>query len=376
MKKKTGKEATINTAKTQRTADSSKPTIGIFEKAMDENAVILKGIVSDGLNPKANATVRIESAGKTIETTTNEAGAYAVYSGLAEGKVKVTIVVEDSEDIVQEFTLVKGTITNGDIKVALVPMPDEFANEAFDESFDDGTSDVFKFDKGAQITDGKLLLTKSMGNATAAVSYFSDEIAANSGVDFSFDWNAKDGGNKMGLEFRDSYGRLLFAVCSAPSKSELRTSTTGDAVDDSKAASASEPSWSAVKMSNDKTYTFRVHADFTAKTVSWQLKEKDGDVLAQKLNVPTDAVNLSKMNICSWWDSKPQYVDNFRMTVKDSETKMPLKDKKLYAFGDSIVAGHKYDKASFVNFVSSKEGMDLSKYAVNGATIMDIKSEK
>lgn len=232
---KTGKEATINTAKTQRTADSSKPTIGIFEKAMDENAVILKGIVSDGLNPKANATVRIESAGKTIETTTNEAGAYAVYSGLAEGKVKVTIVVEDSEDIVQEFTLVKGTITNGDIKVALVPMPDEFANEAFDESFDDGTSDVFKFDKGAQITDGKLLLTKSMGNATAAVSYFSDEIAANSGVDFSFDWNAKDGGNKMGLEFRDSYGRLLFAVCSAPSKSELRTSTTGDAVDDSKA---------------------------------------------------------------------------------------------------------------------------------------------
>lgn len=78
-------------------------------------------------------------------------------------------------------------------------------------------------------------------------------------------------------------------------------------------------------MSNDKTYTFRVHADFTAKTVSWQLKEKDGDVLAQKLNVPTDAVNLSKMNICSWWDSKPQYVDNFRMTVKDSETKMPLK---------------------------------------------------
>ena len=35
---KTGEEATINTAKTQRTADSSKPTIGIFEKAMDENA--------------------------------------------------------------------------------------------------------------------------------------------------------------------------------------------------------------------------------------------------------------------------------------------------------------------------------------------------
>lgn len=47
------------------------------------------------------------------------------------------------------------------------------------------------------------------------------------------------------------------------------------------------------------------------------------------------------MNICSWWDSKIQYVDNFKMTVKDSKIKLQLKDKKLYAFGDSIVAGHK-----------------------------------
>lgn len=61
---------------------------------------------------------------------------------------------------------------------------------------------------------------------------------------------------------------------------------------------------------------------------------------------------------------KIQYVDNFKMTVKDSKIKLQLKDKKLYAFGDSIVAGHKYEKASFINFVSSKEGMDLSKYAV------------
>ena len=48
-------------------------------------------------------------------------------------------------------------------------------------------------------------------------------------------------------------------------------------------------------MSTDKTYTFRVHADFEAKTVSFQLKEKDGDVLVQQLNIPTDAVNLAKM---------------------------------------------------------------------------------
>ena len=42
------------------------------------------------------------------------------------------------------------------------------------------------------------------------------------------------------------------------------------------------------------------------------------------------------------------------------------------AFGDSIVAGHKYTAASFVNFVAEKEGMTvLQKNAVNGATIMD-----
>ncbi len=105
-------------------------------------------------------------------------------------------------------------------------------------------------------------------------------------------------------------------------------------------------------MSTDKTYTFRVHADFEEKSVSWQLKEKDGDVLAQQLDVPTDAENLTKMNACSWWDSKPQYIDNFRMTAKEKEVKLPLKDKTVYAFGDSIVAGHQYQKGSFADFTA------------------------
>lgn len=249
-------------------------------------------------------------------------------------------------------------------------MPDEYAYEIFNENFDDGTSENFAFNWGSQITDGKLILTKDMGKATAAVSYFNPVIAAQKGVDFSFDYKA-DPANKMGLEFRDSYGRLLFAVCAAPQKSELRTSTAGEAVDDDKAASAAEPMWSPVKMSADKTYTFRIHADFEAKTVGFQLKEKDGDVLAQQLNIPTDAVNLAKMNACSWWDSKPQYIDNFRLTALEETVELPLDGKTIYTFGDSIVAGHQYQKAGFAEFIAAAEGMEIQKFAVNGATIMD-----
>lgn len=91
-------------------------------------------------------------------------------------------------------------------------MPDEYAYEIFNENFDDGTSENFAFNWGSQITDGKLILTKDMGKATAAVYYFNPVIAAQKGVDFSFDYKA-DPANKMGLEFRDSYGRLLCGLC-------------------------------------------------------------------------------------------------------------------------------------------------------------------
>ena len=368
---KTGAEATFDTAKTQTTADKDTPTIGMFEVPLDENAVILRGTVSDGINPLANADVEIKVDDVTINTTTGDSGTYSVAEGLKAGEATVTVRAEGREDISITVKLEAGKVNVGDVKVPLVPMPDEYEYVIFDDKFDTPHSENFQFTWGAGIENGQMLITKDMGNATAAVSYFTPEIAAQKGVDFSFDWNAKDGGNKMGLEFRDSYGRLLFAVCSAPGKNELRTSTTGDAVDDDKAASASEPTWSAVKMSTDKTYTFRVHADFEEKTVSFQLKEKDGEVIAQQLDIPTDAVNLAKMNACSWWDSRTQYIDNFRLTAKEKEINLPLKDKVLYAFGDSLIAGHQYQKASFADFAAAAEGMSIQKFAVNGATVMD-----
>lgn len=367
---KTGIEATFDTAKTQTTADEDTPTIGMFEVPLDEDAVILRGTVSDGINPLANADVEIKVDDVTVNTTTGDSGTYSVTKGLKAGEATITVKSEGRKDVSITVQLEAGKVNVGDVKVPLVPMPDEYEYEIFNENFDSGSSENFAFNRGSQIADGRLVITKDMGNATAAVSYFSPEIAAQKGVDFSFDYKA-DSADKMGLEFRDSYGRLLFAVCAAPQKSELRTSTTGDAVDDDKVASASEPTWSPVKMSADKTYTFRVHADFEAKTVSFQLKEKDGDVLAQQLDIPTDAVNLAKMNACSWWASKPQYIDNFRLTAPEKEITLPLKGKTMYAFGDSLVAGHQYQKASFADFAAAKEGMTIRKFAVNGATVLD-----
>lgn len=367
---KTGEEAVLDTKMTQITADKTNPTIGIFEVPLDKDAVILRGTVSDGINPLAGAAVEIKAGDVTVNTTTGDSGTYSVTEGLKAGTATITVKADGREDVSITVELEAGKVNTGDVKVPLVPMPDEYDYEIFNENFDSGSSENFVFSQGSRIADGKLVITEGMGNAAAAVSYFSPEIAAQKGVDFSFDYQA-DYADKMGLEFRDSYGRLLFAVCAAPQKSELRTSTTGGAVDDDKAASASEPAWSPVNMSSDKTYTFRVHADFEEKTVSWQLREKDGDVLAQQLNVPTDAVNLAKMNACSWWASKPQHIDNFRLTAPEKEIVLPLKGKTMYAFGDSIVAGHQYQKAGFADFVAAAEGMSMQKFAVNGATVMD-----
>ncbi len=47
-----------------------------------------------------------------------------------------------------------------------------------------------------------------------------------------------------------------------------------------------------------------------------------------------------------------------------------LKGKKILAFGDSIIDGHLYKKAGFMEFVAEQEGMELRKYANNGACIL------
>jgi hypothetical protein len=55
-------------------------------------------------------------------------------------------------------------------------------------------------------------------------------------------------------------------------------------------------------------------------------------------------------------------------TVPANAANGQLRDKTIYAFGDSIVYGHKYAR-SFVDFTAEREAMNLSKYAINGATV-------
>lgn len=368
--KKTDAEATLDTNWTQNTASDQTPSIGLFESTIDENAVILKGKVSDGINVLADAAVEVNAGGNVVQTKTNASGLYSILEGLAPGKAVITVKRDGYEDAVSETVLEKGKINIADITVPLLPMPEAYTYTVIDENFDNNSSEDFAFDKGSAYENGQMVITKGMGNAEAAVSYFSAQTANQKGVDFSFNWTC-DAANKMGFEFRDSYGRLLFAICAAPGKNELRTSTTGGAVSDAKAAAAEEPAWSAFALDTSKTYTIRVHADFEAKQLSYQVAEKGSSVLTQELNVPTEAVNLAKMNACSWWDSKPQYIDNFKLTAPEAAD-LPLAGKTVYAFGDSIAAGHQYMQSSFIDFVAAKEDLRLTKLAINGATIMDV----
>jgi len=47
-----------------------------------------------------------------------------------------------------------------------------------------------------------------------------------------------------------------------------------------------------------------------------------------------------------------------------------LKNKKVYAFGDSIVFGHTDPDNAFMNMIEREKGILLEKYAVNGATVV------
>ena len=368
---KTGTDATFDTEKTQQAVEGTAPTIGLFEVPLDKDTVILRGKIIDGLNPAEGLKVEVTVGDNKIETETNGSGRYNINEGLKAGKASISVKQDGSEVVNDSVKLEGGKVNEYNITLPLSPMPETYKYKIVEESFEEQTSpENFGFSAGAGIRNGRLAITKDMNNAESAVKRFDTEVTAQEAVDFSFDW-ACEYADKMGFEFRDDYGRLLFAVCAAPQKDELRTSTTGESVDDEKAADKAEPTWSSVPLDTSKIYTFRVHADFKSKTVSYQLKEKDGEILAQKLDVATEASNLSSMIACSWWASKPQYIDNFELNASVEKPELPLKNKTIYAFGDSIVEGHAYTKAGFADFVSAGQGMNLTKYAKNGASIMN-----
>lgn len=370
----TGEDAVITSAMSQKTASTTAPAMGMFEVSLPKDAVILRGNVNDGVNKVSGAAVEVTSGGKTITATTDENGNYSIREGLAAGgvSIKISYGEDGSKSFEKEGKLEAGKVNIIDLQVPMDDMPEPYEETLIDETFDTQTDPAnFGFNWGTNIAGGQLVLTTGMGNNSAAVKIFDADIAARKGADITFDWKVPDG-NKMGFEFRDDYGRLVFALCAAPGKSDLRPSVIGAAVDDSRAASKSEPVWNLNEniLKTNTTYTFRIHADFETQTLSYRIWEKEsGEIVTQKLDLPVEGTNLSRMIACSWYDSKPQYLDNFVLTAPVSD--LPLKEKTVYAFGDSIVEGHEYKKAGFASISARQEGMELANYAKNGATMLD-----
>lgn len=327
---KTGVEAVFDSVKTQAAADGIAPTIGMFEVTLPADAVVLRGTITDGLNPKAGLEVEVTTGEKTVTATTNESGAYSILEGLVPGEAKIKVTY-GGKDVTETITLEGGKVNQYDITVPIEGMPEAFKETVIDENFDAQTTPAnFGFSHGTKIEDGKLILTSDgMGNATTAVKTFGPEVAGQKGIDVTFDYYCK-AGNKQGFEFRDTYGRLLFAICAAADKNDLRPSITGGASDDSAAAkdsSAVEPVWDHINMNKNTTYKIHVHADFEEKTVSYSIAEADGKVVAQKIDEPTEAVNLAKMISCNWWEAKPQYLDNFKLTLRKKNRNFLWKER-------------------------------------------------
>ena len=308
----TGAEATLATKYTQTVADTTAPTIGLFEVTMPEDAVYLRGTVSDDVNACANAKVTVTVNGKTVETTTNDSGVFSITEGLTVGEATVTVVVEGRDTYTKTITLEGGKVNTVEITVPMPAMPDAYSDTLISETFDEDAG-ALTFSTNATVADGRLAL--SPGNAASSYADFDEDVQSRTAVDFSFDFQYQNGSNKGGFQFRDSEGHLLFAMCikTADGGNTMRTAAAESLVGGTE---MSEPKWVDHTADYNKTYVVRVHADFEAGTVSYQLKDKATDkVVLQELNIPTNATNLARMYSSNWYQAKTQYIDNFVLTA-------------------------------------------------------------
>ena len=321
---KTGADATMSTKYTQTAADTTAPTIGLFEVTMPEDAVYLRGTVSDDVNACANAKVTVTVGGKTIETTTNDSGVFSITEGLTAGEATVTVVVEGRDTYTKTITLEGGKVNTVEITVPMPAMPDAYSDTLINEAFDEDAG-ALTFNSNATVTDGRLAL--SPGNAASSYVDFDEDVQSRTAVDFSFDFQYQNGSNKGGFQFRDSDGHLLFAMCikTADGGNTMRTASAASLVGGTE---MSEPKWVDHTADYNKTYVVRVHADFEAGTVSYQLKDKATDkVVLQELNIPTNATSLARMYSSNWYQAKTQYIDNFVLTARSNEPEPVVVDK-------------------------------------------------
>lgn len=321
---KTGAEATLSTTYTQTAASATAPTIGLFEVSMPEDAVYLRGTVSDDVNACANAKVTVTVGDKTIETTTNDSGVFSITEGLTAGEATITVTVEGRDTYTKTITLESGKVNTVEVAVPMPAMPNAYSDTLIREAFDEDAG-ALAFNTKATVADGRLAL--SPGNAASSYADFDEDVQSRTAVDFSFDFKYQNGTNKGGFQFRDSDGRLLFAMCvkTADGGNTMRTPAAASLVGGTQ---MSEPKWVDHTADYNKTYVVRVHADFEAGTVSYQLKDKATDkVVLQELNIPTNATNLARMYSSNWYQAKTQYIDNFVLTARSNEPEPVVVDK-------------------------------------------------
>lgn len=201
-------------------------------------------------------------------------------------------------------------------------------------------------------------------------------------IDLSFKWHVyadssyTDESLKMGLEFRDMYGRLIFALLNHGG-SHVCYATTGLDSDSSVVNNKFEPCWRKVPAQDLNNYSCQVHLllDFTdgEHGLSVEVSDTKDNQLFKLKNELINGKNLSKIVGVNYSAKEFPISHNiFEMSFKnlDDQIEMPLAGKSVYAFGDSIVNGHLYAKKGFVDFLAQQEGMNLKKYAVNGGTIL------
>ncbi len=260
---------------------------------------------------------------------------------------------------------------------ASAALPDPPATVLVSESFETAApAPAFGFDRDAAVSGGMLHLTNNLPNEGVAVKKFAPAVARDSLVDVSFDWSYHgEADSKGGLEYRDRYGRLVFAMQGATKTDgtrQLRYSTTSTDSDSTSAKYAVEPTWQSVPLTVGHAYQVRVRADFTAGTVSYRIA--DGTTtLVEATDVPTRAAQLHRLVAMGSYrtTSNAQRIDNLVIRGRGDATPATLRGSTMYTFGDSIIAGHVYPRAGVGEFVADQEQMTVSKYAVNGAKVID-----
>ncbi|MFD8496707.1 SGNH/GDSL hydrolase family protein [Amycolatopsis sp. NPDC059657] len=252
----------------------------------------------------------------------------------------------------------------------LAPPAEAAAGVLIDETFTAQTNPAnFGFPAGAAVTGGVLNVTKGMGDHTTAVKTFGAAVAGERTLDLTFDWKTAvtGSGHRSGVELRDSQGNLVFALAGTPA--ELRYGLTGPASGSTSAPDSLSPVWTKLSYDRAKWYSVNLHLDFTLQRVQYLISTKE---TAAKVMVSGTASvagkDLAKLVACNYLGTGVQSIDNFRVVAPANAANGRLKGRTMYAFGDSIVAGHTYSRG-FVDLVAEREQMTLNKYAVNGASV-------